>query len=103
MLGELRLDERERQRRAVNRSIEVREDVWNAADVIFVPVRQHQRGGASLLLKVGEVRNDQIHAQQLGIREHDTRVDDNRRLAPAERQHVHPELAETTERNDFEH
>ena len=75
----------------------------HGADVILVAVRQHERGGAPFLLQVRQIRNDPIHAEQLGIGEHDAGVDDNRRLAPGERQHVHAELAESAKRNDFEH
>src|SRR5439155_27274645 len=42
-------------------------------------------------------------AEQFRVREHDAGVDDNRRLAPGKREHVHAELAESAERNDFEH
>ena len=103
VLLELRLDERQRQRRAVDRSVDERQHVRHAADVILVAVRQHERGGAPFLLQVGQVRNDPIHAEQLGVREHHAGVDDDRRLAPGEREHVHAELAESAERNDFEH
>ena len=37
------LDQRQRQRRAVHRPVEVRQHVRHGADVILVPVRQHQR------------------------------------------------------------
>ena len=73
------------------------------ADVIFVAVRQHERRDAPFLLQVGQIRNDQIDAEQFGIGKHDAGVDDDRRVAPGERQHVHAELAETAERNNFEH
>ena len=62
-------------------------------------MRQHERGDAALLLQVRQIRNDPIDAEQLGIREHDAGVDDDRRLAPGERQHVHAELAEPAERD----
>ena len=103
VLAQLRLDQRQRQRRAVDRAVDERHHVRHAADVILVAVRQHERGDAPLLLQVGQVRNDPIDAQQFGIGEHDARVDDDGRLAPGERQHVHAELAETAERDDFEH
>ncbi len=103
VLAQLRLDERERQRRAVDRPGDPRQDVRHAADVVLVAVRQHERGGGAFLLQVGEVRNDPVHAEQIGIGEHHARVDDDRRLAPGEREHVHAELAESAERNDFEH
>src|SRR6266446_6126078 len=64
---------------------------------------QSSRGGAAFLLQVREIGNDPIHPEQLGIREHDAGVDDHRGFTPGERHHVHPELAESAKRNDFEH
>ena len=46
VLLELRLDERQRQRRAVDRAVDERQHVRHGADVILVPVRQHERRGA---------------------------------------------------------
>ena len=43
---ELRLDHRQRQRRAVDRSVDQRQHVRHAADVVLVAVRQHERGDA---------------------------------------------------------
>ena len=43
VLFQLRLDERQRQLRAVDRAVEVRQHVRHRADVVLVPVRQHQR------------------------------------------------------------
>ena len=44
VLLELRLDERQRQRRAVDRAVDERQHVRHGADVILVAVRQHERG-----------------------------------------------------------
>jgi len=103
VLLELRLDQRQRQRRGIDRSRNVRQDVRHAADVVFVTVRQHERGGAVLLLQVRQVGDDPIDAEQFGIREHHPGVDDDRRLAPCQREHVHAELAEPAECDDFKH
>ena len=103
MLLQLRLDERQRQRRAVHGSVDDRQHVRHTADVVFVAVRQHERGDSPLLLQIGQIRNDAIDAQELRIRKHDAGIDDDGRLSPGERHHVHPELADSAERNDFEH
>src|SRR6266850_1312895 len=50
------------------------------------------RGGAPFLLQVRQIRNDPVHPQQLGVGEHDACIDENRRLAAREREHVHAEL-----------
>ena len=48
VFGQLRFDERQRQRRAVDRAVDVGQHVRDGADVILVSVRQHERGGAAL-------------------------------------------------------
>jgi hypothetical protein len=103
VLLQLRLHECERQRRRVDRTVDERHDVRHAADVILVPVRQDEGGGAPFLLQVREIGDHPIDAEQLGIRKHDAGVDHDCRVAPGEREHVHAELAEASERNDFEH
>ena len=52
VLLELRLDQRQRQRRAVDRAVDVRQHVRHGADVVLVPVRQHERRDARVLLQV---------------------------------------------------
>ena len=56
-LLELVLDQRERERRAVDRALDVRQHVRHRADVILVAVRQHQRGDREALERP-EVRDD---------------------------------------------
>ncbi len=94
---------RKRQRRAVDRPVDVRHHVRHAADVVLVAVRQHEGRGAPFLLQVGEVRDDPVHAEQFGVREHDAGIDHDGRLTPGERQHVHAELAKSAKRYDLEH
>ncbi len=101
VLLELRLDERQRQRRSVDRAIEVRQHVRHRADVILVPVRQHERR-EPVLLQLPQVRNDQIDAEQLGLREHDSGVDQDGRVAAGDDHHVHAELAKPAERDQLE-
>jgi hypothetical protein len=103
VLLQFRLDERQRQWRAVHRAIHVWHDVGHRADVVFVTVRQHQGGDRASLLQVREIRNDPIDAEQLRVGEHHARIDDDRRFVPAERQHVHAELAESAKRHHFKH
>ena len=103
VLAQFRFDEREREGRCVDRSLDERHDMRHGADVIFVTVRQHQRGGTAFLVQVREIRDDAVHAQHVGIGKHDPGVDDDRRLTPAERQHVHAELAESAKGYDLEH
>ena len=97
VFDQLGLDQRERQRRAVDGAVDVGQEIRDRADVVLVAVGQHQRRGAALLLQIREIRNDQIDAQQLGIGEHDAGVHHDGRVAPREREHVHAELAESAE------
>ncbi len=103
VFDELGFDQRQRERRAEDRTIDMRQQVRNSADMVLVAMCEHQRRGAPFLLEVGQIRNDQIHAQEFGIREHDAGVHDDRCLAPGEREHVHAELAEAAEGHYFEH
>jgi hypothetical protein len=51
---------------------------------------------------VREVRDDQVHARQVGFREHHPGVHHDGRVAAGEDHHVHAELAEAAERHDLE-
>ncbi len=78
---QLRLDKRERERGAVDRSVNQWPHVWHAADVVLVPMRQHERRDAARL-QIGQIRHDEIDAGQLGARKHRSGVDDEGRLTP---------------------
>ena len=95
MLAQFRFDERQRERGGVNRSLDKRHDVRHGADVVFVTMCQHERRGAAFLVQVREIRDDAIHPEHVRIGKHDASVDDDGRLPPAQRQHVHPEFAES--------
>ena len=101
VLLELRFNERERQLRPVNRAFEIRQHVGHRPDVILMPVRQHERLNP-VLLQLPQVRNDQIDAEQLRLGKHDAGVHEDRRLAAGDEHHVHAELAEPSERDQFE-
>ena len=98
---ELGADERQRQRRAVDRTIDVRQQVGDGPDVVFVPVREHERGDAALL-QVGEVGNDEVDAEELDVGERHPGVDDETRVPVRNRHEVHAEFAEAAQRDDFE-
>ena len=102
VLLELRPQERQRQRPAVDRSVDQRPDIGDAADVIFVAMRQQQRGRARLaLLQIGQVRNQQVDAGQLRSGEHHAGVDDERRPLGRHGHRVHAEFAEPAERDNL--
>ncbi len=66
--------------------------------MVLVAVGQNN-GPQSLLVlpHVGEVRNDDVHAQQFGVREHDPAIDDDHVAAVFVGHHVHPEFAHAAE------
>ncbi len=103
VLIELRLEQGERERRSVDRAVEERHHVRHAADVVLVTVGQHEcLDLVAAGFQVGAVGDDQIDAELVGIREHDTGIHDDRGVLPGQRHHVHAELAEAAERDDFE-
>jgi hypothetical protein len=91
------------ERRAVDGAVDERQHMRHGADVILVSVRQDQRLDlAALLFEIGEVGDDQVDAQLVGVGEHHAGVDDDGCLAVRHRHHVHAELAEPTEGHDLD-
>ena len=83
VLFELRLDERERHRGAVDGAVKLRQHVGNCANVILVAVRQHERlHFVASRLDVGEVRNDQIDPELIGLRKHHAGIDEDGGVLP---------------------
>ena len=103
VFDQLGLRQRQRKGRAVDRHINFFQQIGQAADVIFVAMRQ-QNGADAFAIRthVTEVGNDNVHAQQFGIRKHDAAVDDDDVIVKLIRHHVHAEFAEATEGNYFQ-
>ena len=100
VLFELFAHQRQRELRAVNRHVQIAKDVGNRADVVLVRVRQHDGAHHVLvLLQVSDVGDDDVHAQQFLLGEHQARVDHDNVVAGAEGHHVHAELAQSAQRN----
>ncbi len=100
-LVELVLDQGQRERRSVNRSLDVRQHVRHRADVILVTVGQHQRGNREALERP-EVRDDQVDAEQLRLGKRHAGVNEDGGVAAGDHHHVHAELADAAERHDLE-
>ena len=95
MLFEPALDQRQREGRAVNRDIHLRQQKRDAADVVLVAVGENQAADVlAILLKIGEVGRDDIDAQQFRIGEHHARVEHDDVVAVADGHAVHAELAQ---------
>ena len=102
MLLEFRFDQRERERCAVHRAVDKRQDMRDGADVIFMPVREDQRANASAIgLERSEIGNDKIDAEQLRFRKHDAGIEEHSRVSARDEHHIHAELAHTSERHDI--
>ena len=102
MLVELRLHERERERRRDDRvDVDLAQEVRQPADVVLVAVREDDRADAPAL-QVPDVREQQVDAEVLVAREREPGVDDDDLVADLVDGHVLADLAEAAERDDPE-
>jgi len=94
---------RERELGSPHWYIEFGKNPRQSADVILVAMGEND-GAHPLPVfdEIGNVGNYDVHAQQLGLGEHETRVDDDNVIAPAYRHAVHSELAQTAEGYDVQ-
>ena len=102
VLLEAALEDAERQARAVDRHIDFLEDVRQCADVILVAVRQHD--GLDLILvldEVADVRDDEVDAEHVLIREHQARINDENLVIHADDCHILADLPQASERDDL--
>ena len=103
VLLELELDEAQRQRRGVHGGIDGLQHIRQRADVVLVAVGDEE--AAELLLvfrKIGDVRNDKVHAVHVVLGEAEAAVDDDHVLAVFQHGHVLADLIQTAERNDLQ-
>ena len=102
VLGELRLDEAEREARADDpRHVDLAQEVRQAAHVILVRVREHD--GVDRAPAVGEIRDvgqHEVDAEMLVAREREPGVDDEAAAVALDHRHVLSHLAEAAERDD---
>ena len=91
-------DEGERKARAINRNIQIAENVGEGADMIFVAVGQDNGTDVlAILLEVGDVGDDEVDAEELGFGEHHAGIDDEDIVTETKDHHVHSKFAETAE------
>ena len=103
MLFEFALDVGEREFGAVDRNVQLGKDRGQSANVIFMTMREDDGTNMiTVLEQIGDVGNDDIDAQEFGFGEHQSGVDDDDVIGPADGHAVHPELAQAAERNDME-
>jgi hypothetical protein len=100
VLFQLLAHQRQREFGAVNRRVQIAENVGDGANVIFVRVRQDDAAHHVLvLLQVRDIGNHDIHAKQLLLGKHQSRVDDENVIAISQDHHVHAEFAEPAQRD----
>ena len=103
MLFEFALDVGEGEFGAIDRNVQLGKDRGQSANVIFVAMREDDGTNMiTVLEQIGDVGNDDIDAQEFGFGEHQSGVDDDDVIGPADGHAVHPELAQAAERNDME-
>ena len=101
VLLELVLDKTNRQLGCVDRHIEFFEQVRQTADVVLVTVGDEQALDAVPVLEhIGEVRDDQIDAEHIGIREHKAAVNEDHVALALIQRNVLADLAEAAQRAD---
>ena len=103
VLLELRAHQPHGQRAAVDhrRHAELAQHVGQGADVVLVPMGEHDRlDVVRALAQVGEVRQHEVDAEHLGGREHEAGVDDDDPVVVLDHGHVLADLPEPPERED---
>ena len=102
VLLETALEDAERQARAVDRHVDLLEDVRQRADVVLVAVRQHDGLDLVLVLdEVADIRDDEVDAEHVFIREHQSRIDDEDLIIHADDSHILADLPQTSEGDDL--
>src|SRR5258707_1361461 len=103
MLFELALDVGQGELGPIHRDIELRQNPWQTTDVVLMPMGQNYRANLlAVFSQIADIRDNYVHTQQLFFRKHQTGIDDNNVILPADRQAVHTELAKATQRNQLQ-
>ena len=103
VLFELALDIGKRELRGIDGDIELAQQPGQAADVVFVAVGKDDAAHAGAVFdEVGDVRDDDVDAEQIALRKHQAGVDDEDVFVPANGHAVHAELAKSADGNDLE-
>ena len=99
--GELRdllANQAKRERSAVDRHVELRQQVRNRSDVIEVGVREDEPSQlVALRLEVGEIGHDNVDAVPVGAGKEASGVNQDHVVAGLQRQRVHAEFAEAAD------
>ncbi len=89
-----------RQCRRVHRHVQVLQQVGQRADVVFMPVGQHDRQDPVCPFRqVLDVRIHEIDARHVALGEHEARIDHEDVTIVLQRQQILPDLTETAQRD----
>ncbi len=103
VLFELAFDVGQRELRGVDRHIELAQQPGQAADVVLVAVGKNDAAHAGAVLdEIGDIRYDDVDAEQVALRKHEAGVDDEDVFVPADGHAVHSELAESANGYDLQ-
>src|SRR6202171_582418 len=99
MLLQLWFDESEREARAVDRDVALLQRIRQAADVVFMAMREYDADQLAVAAQQGrDVRQDQVDAEHVLLRKHQAGVDREQLVLPLEGPHVDADLTEATQR-----
>jgi len=100
VLFKLALDQGQRELSPVHRNIQFGKNPRQTADVVLVPMSQQNRANLlAVFRQIADIGNDNVDAQQLFFGKHQSGIDDENVILPADGHAVHTELAEATQRN----
>ena len=89
--------------RAPDRHVQLAQDPGQAADVVFVTVGENDAlHPLPVFGQVGNIRDNNVDAQQFGLGKHQAAVDDDNIVTPSDGHAVHPELAQAAEGYDVQ-
>ena len=103
VLVEFVFDIGERELGAPDGDFEFGENPGERADVVFVAVGEDDSANALAVFdEIGNVGDDDVDAEEFGFGEHESGVDDDDVVTPADGHAVHTELAEAPEGDDLQ-
>src|SRR3954454_13207454 len=95
MFFQLAFYERERELSAINWNVQLGQDPGQSADVVLVPMGEENGANfIAILEQVGDVRDYDVYAEQLRFGKHESCIDDDDVIGPAQGHTVHAEFAQ---------
>ena len=102
VLFQLELDNPRSQARGVDGAVELLHGVGNAADMVFMSMRQEHTAYLILVFdKIRHISNDQIDTVHFIVRKAETAVNNDDVLTIFQHGHIFADLIQTAERDDF--